>query len=107
MADATLIDAGTRIDGRIAGDGDVTVRGRVDGEIALSQRLVVADGGFVQGTVEVAEIVVDGALEADVVASELIVLSASARVVGSLTAPAVRIEDGAQFSGEVVMDLDA
>lgn len=106
MADPTIIDAGTRIDGRIAGDADVTVQGRVDGEIELSEVLTVGDGGFVHGQISVREAHVEGAVDGDIVAQERIFLAASARVVGSLEAPGIEIADGAQFSGEVIMDLE-
>jgi cytoskeletal protein CcmA (bactofilin family) len=107
MADPTIIDAGTRIDGRIAGEADVTVEGRVEGEIELTKTLTVADGGLVRGTVNVREAHVDGAVDGDVTASERIVLSQTARVIGSLQAPAIVVDDGAAFSGEVLMELEA
>ncbi len=106
MADPTIIDAGTRIDGRIAGDADVTVHGRVDGEIELTETLTVDDGGFVRGQIGVRQAHIIGAVEGDIVAQERIFLAASARVVGSLEAPAIEIADGARFAGEVVMDLE-
>jgi cytoskeletal protein CcmA (bactofilin family) len=107
MADPTIIDAGTRIDGRISGDADVTVQGRVDGEIALTQTLTVADGGLVRGTIRAHQTVVEGTIDGDIVADERIVLTATARMVGSLEAPTIQVEDGAQFSGEVIMELEA
>ncbi len=105
MADPTIIDAGTRIDGRIAGDADVSVQGRVDGEIELTQALTVAEGGLVRGTINVREAIVEGAVDGDIVAGERIFLTATARVMGTLEAPAIQMDDGAQFAGEVVMDL--
>ncbi|MFP4600875.1 MAG: polymer-forming cytoskeletal protein [Persicimonas sp.] len=106
MADPTIIDAGTRIDGRIAGDADVTVRGRVDGEIELSEALTVAEGGLVSGRINVREVIVEGAVEGDIAAGERIFLTATARVVGTLEAPAIQMADGAQFAGEVLMELE-
>ena len=107
MADPTIIDAGTRIDGRLEGNADVTIEGRVDGEIELSEALTVAQGGLVRGNVQVREARIEGAVDGDVVASERIVLAASAQVVGSLEAPALQVADGARFSGEILMDLEA
>lgn len=107
MADPTIIDAGTRIDGRISGDADVTVQGRIDGEIALTETLTVADGGLVRGTINTRQTIVEGTINGDIVADERIFLTATARVVGSLQAPTIQVDDGAQFSGEVIMELEA
>ncbi|MGM0556214.1 MAG: polymer-forming cytoskeletal protein [Myxococcota bacterium] len=106
MADPTIIAAGTRVNGRVEGDQDVAVEGVIDGEIALSETLTVAEPGLVRADVEAREALISGALEGQVRATERIVLTASARVVGTLDAPAIRIEDGASFSGEVIMDLE-
>jgi cytoskeletal protein CcmA (bactofilin family) len=106
MADPTIIDAGTRIDGRISGDADVTVQGRVDGEIALTQTLTVAEDGLVRGTIKTLQTIVEGTIDGDIVADERIFLTATARVVGSLQAPIIQVDDGARFSGEVIMELE-
>lgn len=107
MADPTIIDAGTRVDGRITGDADVTVRGRVHGEIDLSQTLSLEPIGSVYGTIRAHDVQIDGAVEGDIFAQARIILGATARVVGSLEAPAIVMADGAQFAGEVRMELDA
>src|SRR5690554_835350 len=107
MADPTIIDAGTRVDGRITGDADVTVRGRVHGEIELSQTLLLEPIGSIYGTIRAREVQIDGAVEGKIFAQARIILGATARVVGALEAPAIVMADGAQFAGEVRMDLDA
>jgi cytoskeletal protein CcmA (bactofilin family) len=106
MADPTIIAAGTRVNGRVEGSSDVAVEGVVEGEIELSETLSVAESGLVRADVEAREALISGALDGQVRATERIVLTATARVTGTLDAPAIRIEDGASFSGEVVMDLE-
>lgn len=107
MADPTTISAGTRVNGRIEGSRDVAIEGVVDGEIELAEALTVAEPGLVRADIQVREALISGAVEGDIRATERIVLTATARVTGTIDAPAVRIEDGARFSGEVVMDLGA
>lgn len=107
MADPTTISAGTRVNGRIEGSRDVAIEGVVDGEIELSEALTVAEPGLVRADIQVREALISGAVEGDIRATERIVLTATARVTGTIDAPAIRIEDGARFSGEVVMDLGA
>lgn len=106
MADATLIGPQTHIQGAISGDGALRVAGRVDGEVTLSDLLTVEEGGVVAGTVTVREAHVHGRLEGTLTASERLVLAPTAQVIGTLSAPIIRMEDGALFKGELLMDID-
>jgi cytoskeletal protein CcmA (bactofilin family) len=105
-AEPCLIGQRSTVRGQIAGDEDVTVQGRVEGQIALSRRLVVESGGTVEADCEVAELQVAGELRGDVAAQKVISLAAGAQVSGTLRAPRIIIEDGARFSGAIEMDVD-
>lgn len=91
--------------GSLLGEEDVVVRGRVEGSIALSAHLIVAEEGLVTADIEADSVDVRGQVEGDVVAAEAIILREGARVVGNLRAPRVEIVDGAQFKGSVEMDV--
>lgn len=103
----TTIGPQTHVEGRIEGDEDVTVEGRVLGTIALTESLTVAQGGFVDGDIEARTAVIEGAVEGTIHASELLHLTSTARVTANISAPTIRMDDGAQLAGEVDMDLDA
>ena len=47
---------------------------------------------------------VDGQMDGNLIASEQVVIRKSARVKGSIAAPRVSLEDGAQFNGSIDMD---
>lgn len=91
--------------GSLVGEEDVVVHGRVEGNIALTAHLVVAEEGLVAADIEAESVEVRGQVEGDVTAAEGIVLREGARVVGNLRAPRVEIVDGAQFKGSVEMDV--
>jgi len=100
MADKeTVIGPETRISGEIRGDEDLVIKGRVDGKITLSQTLTVDKGGIVQADVDVKMLVVSGTLVGNIVASEVVQLLSTARVVGDLAAPRVLMESGAADRG--------
>ena len=101
----TTIGPNTRVDGRIEGDEDVTIFGNVSGSITLNANLIVADGGQVHGDVNARQIIVEGYVEGSLTASELLVLADTARVVANIDTVALRMDDGAQLSGDVLMDV--
>jgi cytoskeletal protein CcmA (bactofilin family) len=81
-----VVGPGTSIDGEVAGDGDLLVRGRVRGRVTLGGSLTVDPAG---------------AVEADVTAGGTVRLEADSRLVGDVRAPRVVIVDGASFRGAV------
>jgi len=57
----------------------------------------------VEAEVEAAEVIVHGALTGNIRAAGRVVLAASARVKGNITAAQITIEDGAMFRGAICM----
>lgn len=103
----TTIGTSTRIDGRIEGDADLVVEGRVDGTIVLSEALTVAEGGYVTGNVDVRIAIIEGAVSGTVKASELVHLTKTAQVAADIYAANLRMDAGATVSGRVEMDVNA
>jgi cytoskeletal protein CcmA (bactofilin family) len=99
----TIIGSETRISGEVRGEEDLSVRGRIDGKIQLSQTLTVEAGGVVQADIDVREIVISGVVLGNVTASESVRLTDKARVIGNLSAPRIIIEAGAAYRGRVEM----
>ncbi len=101
----TVIGSSIVVDGEIAGDERLVVRGTVKGKIALKEALVVEASGVVEADVETASVEVAGQLTGDVVARERVELKPDARVVGDIRSPRILIADGAHFKGSVDMDV--
>ena len=101
-----LIGAKVTVKGNISGNQDLVVLGRVEGRVGIDTKLTVEEGGLVAADVDVAEATVRGELRGEVIASKAAVLHNTARVVGSLRAPRIVIEDGARFSGHIEMDVE-
>ena len=94
------------VKGSISGNQDLVVHGRVEGRVGIETRLTVEEDGSVAADVDVSDATVRGELRGDVVASRAATLHNTARVVGSIRAPRVVIEEGARFSGNIEMDVD-
>ena len=101
--DATVIGPSILISGKLSGDEDLTVRGRVEGELALSRTLIVETSGIVKADVSVRNAVISGVVVGNITATESVELTREGRMVGDIRAPRVIIVDGASFRGRVDM----
>ncbi|HZI08797.1 MAG TPA: bactofilin BacP, partial [Myxococcus sp.] len=59
-ANNTVVGPSILISGRLTGDEDLTVRGRVEGELTLSRTLIVEPSGVVKANVAVKNAIVSG-----------------------------------------------
>jgi cytoskeletal protein CcmA (bactofilin family) len=91
------------INGKLTGDEDLTVRGRVEGELSLSKTLIVEPTGIVKANVAVRNAVVSGVVVGNITATESVELTQEGRMVGDIRSPRVIIVDGASFKGHVDM----
>lgn len=99
----TTIGSEIQVRGRIEGQEDLRIQGRVEGAISLTETLFVEASGVVRADVEARDVVISGIVIGNVRAEDSVTLNAGARLVGNITAPRLIISDGAAFSGEVEM----
>jgi cytoskeletal protein CcmA (bactofilin family) len=99
----TIIGARARFVGDISGDEDIAIHGRVEGNVDVPRRVVVAQGGEMKGDIHARSVVVGGRVQGQVRADERAELLASASVQGNVSAPKVVIAEGAQLQGNVAM----
>jgi len=100
---STLIGPGIFVRGRVSGEEDLHVEGRLEGSIELTETVYVATAGIVVATVQARDVVVSGVVVGNVTAEDSVTLNAGAKLVGDITAPRVIVADGAAFSGNVAM----
>jgi cytoskeletal protein CcmA (bactofilin family) len=100
----TLVGPAITIRGRIEGEEDLRVEGRVEGSVSLTETLYVEPGGVVLAQVEARDVVISGIVIGDVSAANSVTLNKNAKLVGNIAAPRVIIADGASFRGDVVME---
>jgi cytoskeletal protein CcmA (bactofilin family) len=103
MDGTTIIGESILISGSLAGDEDLTVRGRVEGTLTLTRTLVVEPTGMVKAEVQVKNCVIAGVVVGNVTATESVEITKEGRMVGDIAAPRVIIVDGASFRGRIDM----
>jgi cytoskeletal protein CcmA (bactofilin family) len=106
--DSAVIGRLIHIEGNVRGEQDLRVEGHVQGSIQLrNNALTIGTDGKVTADVYAKVIMVDGLIEGDLFASELVSIRKSGRVLGNITASRVTVEDGARFRGFIEMDPEA
>jgi cytoskeletal protein CcmA (bactofilin family) len=101
-----LIGSKIIIRGQVSGNQELVVEGRIEGRVALENRLTVEESGTIEADLEVVDASFKGEVKGDVTVSRSAVLHPTARVLGNIRAPRLVIEDGARFSGTVDMDVE-
>lgn len=94
------------IRGHLTGNEPLLVEGRIEGAIALTEHLTVANSGVVEADIDVETLTIHGAVKGEIRATSNVMIGAQARVVGNVRAPRVVIEEGALFKGRIEMDFD-
>lgn len=102
----TLVGAATRIIGDVQFSGgfhvDGVVKGNVDAPADSGSILSVSDGGVVEGSVAVPNVILNGTVKGDILAHERIELGATAKVTGNVYYGLIEMAIGAEINGKLV-----
>ena len=95
---------GTVLTGETSFQAMLRIDGHLTGKISSeSGTLIVGASGRVDANVAVAQAIISGTLNGDIIATEKLELTRTARVIGNVQAPRLVIEDGAIFEGGCTM----
>ncbi|MBS1636406.1 MAG: polymer-forming cytoskeletal protein [Bacteroidetes bacterium] len=94
-----LIGSGTSITGDITSNGDVRIDGTLTGNIQTSGKLVIGSSGKIEGNIVCQNADVSGEINGTLSVTELLVLKASAKVLGDIETGKLSIEPNALFTG--------
>jgi cytoskeletal protein CcmA (bactofilin family) len=102
---STVIGAGITIEGEIVSEEDVLVEGTVRGKLSAKDAVTVGSGALVEADIEGTTFAVAGAITGNISATDRVDLQTGAKVIGNVRAARITIADGAQFKGNVDMDV--
>ena len=92
------------VKGELSGSEDLTIEGKVEGKIDLSQHvLTIGPNGKIKAQIHAKSVIVLGKVNGNVVATERVSIREKGAVDGDITAPKVAIAEGAHFRGSVDM----
>lgn len=99
-SDGARLGPGTSFDGVLSFEGTLHVDGQLAGTVfAQSGALLVGPQARVRAQIEVAELVLAGALVGDVVAHRRVELLPGGELTGNVTSPRLSIADGGRIAG--------
>jgi len=99
----TMFGQGTQLTGDVNSDGDIRVDGAVKGVLHSKAKIVIGVTGVVEGDLICQNATIDGKVNGNVMASELVILTKSAFVTGDIQLKKLVVEEGARFSGKCTM----
>ena len=102
----TLIGKTSRVRGDVEFQGGMHLDGQVQGAVrsdgAPGSSLSVSESGFIDGPVEVPNVLLAGSVRGDIHARERLVLGATAKVEGNVYYGVIEMTLGAQIVGKLV-----
>jgi cytoskeletal protein CcmA (bactofilin family) len=100
------VGEGTRIEGDLRFEGGCHIDGVVHGSVVADRDpeafLSISEDGRVEGSVRVPRLALNGKVEGDVHASELVQLGPTARVVGNVNYELIEMTAGAEINGQLI-----
>lgn len=102
----TLIGRSARIRGDVEFSGGLHIDGQVTGNVRVlpggEASVSVSEHGVIEGSVEAPQVVLNGTVNGDIVASERVVLGAKARVRGNVSYGVIEMALGAEITGRLI-----
>ena len=98
-----IIRQGTDIIGDITCNGDIRIDGKLKGTLNCDGKVVVGQGGLIEGTINCNNADISGSLKVSITVKDLLTLKSSSNLVGDINTGKLQIEPGANFSGNCKM----
>ena len=92
------------VDGKISFKGVLRVDGTVKGKIRSKSSLVVGESGQIEGDINVSHVTISGKVTGTIKAHEKLELFSNAKVFADVTTSCLKIEEGAVFQGNCIME---
>lgn len=104
---STVIGQGTAIEGNIRFSGGLHVDGVIKGNVISDVEddkatLTLSEHGTIEGNVQVANVMLNGKVIGDVVATNQVELAPKARIVGTVTYALLEMSMGAEVNGKLI-----
>ena len=102
----TLVGAKTTVQGDLQFSGGCHIDGRVVGNVTTAAGvqgfLSVSEQGAIEGSVDVAHVLLNGLVSGDILARERVELGPKARVTGNVQYGIIEMALGAQINGKLI-----
>jgi cytoskeletal protein CcmA (bactofilin family) len=100
----TLLGKGSEFEGKLTFEGQVRIDGKFSGQIFTKDTLVIGEGARVNAEINAGTVIVNGVVEGNIRATQLIELHTPGRVKGNMETPSLSIDKGVMFEGSCKME---
>lgn len=100
----TLLGKGSEFEGKLTFEGQVRIDGKFNGQIFTKDVLVIGEGARVTAEITAGTVIINGTVEGNIRATQLIELHQPGRVKGTLETPALSMDRGVIFEGSCKME---
>ncbi len=100
----TILGKGSEFDGKLTFEGQVHIEGKFTGQIHTKDTLIIGQGAKVTAEISAGTVIVNGTVEGNIRATQMVELHQPARVKGSIEAPSLAIDKGVVFEGTCKME---
>lgn len=101
-----VLSAGTVLTGNLVTDDDIRIDGVIEGNIVSRGKIIIGNNGSVVGDIECYNLDLMGKINGNVQCYELVILRATANMMGNIKTQTIEIEPGAKFTGSCCMGKD-
>lgn len=98
-----FLGSGTAYEGKLTFQGAVRIDGHFSGEIISEGSLIIGKDALIEGTIDVGEFILSGTFKGDALVRRRSVFHKLGVFNGTLSSPALLVEDGALFNGTLSM----
>jgi cytoskeletal protein CcmA (bactofilin family) len=103
MSEKISIGSSMHITGELTGKEDLTIDGRVDGQILLTgHQLTIGENGHVTAEInDASTVIVRGTMSGNITAADRVEVASQGSMQGDIRAPRVVLADGSRFKGKI------
>lgn len=97
------ISGGTVIVGNVNAEGDMRIEGKIIGTVVCNARLVVSASGYIEGSVDARNAIIEGEIKGNIITRELLQIDKTGKVNGDIITQKLVVQMGAAFTGNCKM----
>jgi cytoskeletal protein CcmA (bactofilin family) len=89
------------VEGEITSDEDLTIEGKVDGQLEISKTLTIGKDGYVKGDISAAVVRISGEAEGHLKASQKLEIHSHGKFSGDIKSDVIVVAEGAKLKGTI------
>lgn len=103
----TIIGMNAECNGSFSADGAVRIDGTINGDVVVTDTVILGGSGCINGDVNASKVVIGGEVFGNLNVPEKVELTSTARVIGDIMTNSLVIDENAVFQGNINMNQEA